>query len=83
MSFGSGGAEAGIDLKQLIAMRFGSINWTHAHLSRGERLYFDSRRMVARSTSKMTAVDQPNNSTPFIAVIGASNRQCSNGITSP
>jgi AcrR family transcriptional regulator len=38
---------------------------------------------VLRSTSKMTAVDQPNNSTPFIAVIGPSKRQRSNGITSP
>jgi hypothetical protein len=27
---------------------------------------------VLRSTSKITAVDQPNNSTPFIAVIGPS-----------
>jgi len=30
----------------------------------------------------MTAVDQPNSSTPFIAVIGPSSRQASTGITS-
>ena len=36
-----------------------------------------------RRTAKMTAVDQPNNSTPFIAVIGASNCQRRNGVTSP
>ena len=35
------------------------------------------------STSKMTAVDHPNNSAPFIAVIGPSSRQPSTGITSP
>ena len=29
-----------------------------------------SRAMARRSTSKITAVDQPNNSTPFIAVMG-------------
>jgi hypothetical protein len=38
---------------------------------------------VLRSTSKITAVDQPNSSTPFIAVIGPSSRQRSNGVTSP
>jgi len=38
---------------------------------------------VLRSTSKMTAVDQPNSSTPFIAVIGPSSRQRSTGVTSP
>jgi hypothetical protein len=31
--------------------------------------------MTATSTSKITAVDQPNDSTPFIAVIGPSSRQ--------
>jgi len=35
------------------------------------------------STSKITAVDQPNISTPFIAVIGPSKRQRSTGVTSP
>ena len=39
--------------------------------------------IALRSTSKMTAVDHPNNSTPFIAVIGPSNCQCSRGSTSP
>jgi hypothetical protein len=39
--------------------------------------------IVLRSTSKMTAVDQPNNSTPFIAVIGPSKCQRTNGVTSP
>jgi hypothetical protein len=39
--------------------------------------------VVRRSTSKMTAVDQPNSSTPFIAVIGPSSRQRSTGMTSP
>ena len=38
---------------------------------------------VLRSTSKMTAVDHPNNSTPFIAVIGPSRCQRSIGVTSP
>ena len=36
-----------------------------------------------RSTSKMTAVDQPNSSTPFIAVIGPSKCQRCTGVTSP
>jgi dienelactone hydrolase len=52
--------------------------------------YSDSRcrslrgaAIVLRRTSKMTAVDQPNNSTPFIAVIGPSKCQRSNGVTSP
>jgi hypothetical protein len=39
--------------------------------------------IVLRNTSKMTAVDQPNSSTPFIAVNGPSSRQRSPGITSP
>ena len=38
---------------------------------------------VIRKTSKITAVDQPNNSTPFIAVIGPSKCQRSTGVTSP
>jgi hypothetical protein len=38
---------------------------------------------VLRSTSKITAVDHPNNNTPFIAVIGPSSRQRSTGSTSP
>ena len=38
---------------------------------------------VLRSTSKTTAVDQPNNSTPFIAVMGPSKCQRSTGVTSP
>ena len=41
------------------------------------------RAMVLRSTSKTTAVDHPNSSTPFIAVIGPSNRQLSIGTMSP
>ena len=40
------------------------------------------RAMAARRTSNMTAVDQPNRRTPFIAVIGPSNRQGSMGVTS-
>ena len=36
--------------------------------------------IALRSTSKMTAVDQPNSRTPFIAVIGASSRQRATGI---
>jgi hypothetical protein len=40
-------------------------------------------RMACRSTSKMTAVDQPNSRTPFIAAIGPSRRQRSTGTTSP
>jgi len=39
--------------------------------------------IVLRSTSKMTAVDQPNRSTPFMAVIGPISRQRSIGTTSP
>jgi hypothetical protein len=39
--------------------------------------------MVLRSTSKMTAVDQPNSNTQFIAVMGPSSRQRSTGSTSP
>jgi Ca2+:H+ antiporter len=43
-----------------------------------------ARRTIAlRSTSKMTAVDHPNSSTPFIAVIGPSNRHRATGRTSP
>ena len=42
-----------------------------------------SDAMVLRSTSRMTAVDQPNSSTPFIAVIGPSSCQRTTGITSP
>jgi hypothetical protein len=38
---------------------------------------------VIRNTSKITAVDQPNNSTPFIAVIGPSRCQRTTGVTSP
>jgi hypothetical protein len=38
---------------------------------------------VIRNTSKITAVDQPNSSTPFIAVIGPSRCQRSTGVTSP
>jgi hypothetical protein len=36
-----------------------------------------------RNASKITAVDQPNNNTPFIAVIGPSRCQRSTGVTSP
>jgi len=39
--------------------------------------------IVFRRTAKMTAVDQPNISTPFIAVIGPSKFQRCNGVTSP
>jgi hypothetical protein len=39
--------------------------------------------IVFRRTSKMTAVDQPNSSTPFIAVIGPSKCQRCTGVTSP
>ena len=39
--------------------------------------------IVLRRTAKMTAVDQPNNSTPFIAVIGPSKCQRCSGVTSP
>jgi hypothetical protein len=38
------------------------------------------RISALRCISKMTAVDQPNNSTPFIAVIGPSNRHGSVGV---
>jgi hypothetical protein len=38
---------------------------------------------VRRSTSKMTAVDQPNSSTPFIAVTGPSSCHRATGVTSP
>jgi hypothetical protein len=38
---------------------------------------------VLRRTSKMTAVDQPNTSMPFIAVIGPISRHCSVATTSP
>jgi hypothetical protein len=41
------------------------------------------RAKVLRRTSKMTAVDHPNISMPFIAVIGPNSRQLSNGITLP
>jgi hypothetical protein len=43
----------------------------------------DACLIVLRSTSKMTAVDQANTSTPFIAVIGPISRHRSTGITSP
>jgi hypothetical protein len=39
--------------------------------------------MTLRRTSKITAVDQPNNRTPFIAVMGPSKFQRSPGVTSP
>ena len=39
--------------------------------------------IALRSTSKITAVDHPNNRTPFIAIIGPSKCQRSTGITSP
>src|SRR5438105_1601730 len=42
-----------------------------------------TRRIVLRSTSKMTAVDQPNSITPFIAVSGPSRRQSCTGVMSP
>ena len=53
--------------------------------------YFDQPRFspsppasnVMRNTSNSTAVDQPNNSTPFIAVIGPSKCQRTTGVTSP
>ena len=35
------------------------------------------------STSKMSAVDQPNIKTPFMAVIGPSRRNFASGVTSP
>jgi hypothetical protein len=35
------------------------------------------------NTAKMTAVDQPNSNTPFIAVIGPIKCQRCNGVTSP
>src|SRR5947209_11020307 len=38
---------------------------------------------VIRNTSNITAVDQPNRSTPFIAVMGPSRLQRSTGVTSP
>src|SRR5947207_573055 len=38
---------------------------------------------VVRNTSKITAVDQPNIRTPFIAVIGPSRDQRLTGVTSP
>jgi hypothetical protein len=61
---------------------------TAPHYSRYPRLSLSpsSLKMVIsalRSTSKMAAVDQPNNSTPFIAVIGPSKCQRSTGVTSP
>ena len=40
-------------------------------------------RIVLRRISKITAVDQPNISTPFIAVIGPISCHCFSGITSP
>jgi hypothetical protein len=40
-------------------------------------------RSVIRNTSNTTAVDQPNNSTPFIAAMGPSKCQRSTGVTSP
>lgn len=42
-----------------------------------------TRAQVFRSTSKITAVDHPNSSAPFMAVIGPSNRQRSSGTISP
>ena len=39
--------------------------------------------IVFSSTAKMTAVDHPNNSAPFIAVMGPSSRQSATGVTSP
>ena len=39
--------------------------------------------IIARRTAKITAVDRPNNNTPFIAVISPSNCQRRNGVTLP
>jgi hypothetical protein len=41
------------------------------------------RPIARRNTSKMSAVDQPNKSTPFIAVIGPSSCQRCVGMMSP
>ena len=41
------------------------------------------RSMVFVSTSNMTAVNQPNIATLFIAVIGPSKRHFASGVTSP
>ena len=53
-------------------------HWAFSAAAVGEPLV-----IVLRSTSKMTAVDQPNRSTPFMAVIGPISRQRSIGTTSP
>ena len=45
--------------------------------------YLGALRSAVLRTSKITAVDQPNNSTPFIAVIGPSKRQRGTGTISP
>jgi hypothetical protein len=45
-----------------------------------ERRYFS---IALRNTSKITAVDQPNIRTPFIAVMGPSSSQSRSGVTSP
>jgi hypothetical protein len=50
---------------------------------RVRRKSFREVRTVVHNTWKMTAVDQPNSRTPFMAVIGPSKRQCSTGTTSP
>jgi len=39
--------------------------------------------IVLRSTSKISAVDQPNSRTPFIAVIGPKRRHRATGVISP
>ena len=66
----------------------GTLTMSTPHYSGHPRVSLrpSSLRMVVmtlRRISKMTAVDQPNNRTPFIAVIGPSKCQRSVGVTSP
>jgi hypothetical protein len=60
-----------------------SANSPRQPRQRPHSLAFAAECIARLSTSKMTAVDQPNISTPFIAVIGPSSRQRSTGITLP
>src|SRR5215510_1933047 len=45
--------------------------------------FVGSAMEIVRSTSKITAADQPNSRTPFIAAIGPSSRQYATGMMSP
>src|SRR6266436_5099766 len=72
------------DLYQVLAPRRGFYrrrsSEPQAHQVRISGCTRESDDMVLRSTWKITAVDQPNSNSPFIAVIGPSRRQRAIGV---